>query len=693
MQNLLEPVSKRKRLFRHLLIFITCILCIFLTPKPGRFMYEFETGKTWQHADLVAPLSFAILKTDEEIENEKLNILENFKPIYVKNKNIPSKVITDFESLLSREIANKPGILSNQHIILNRSVNIINRIYETGIIELSEEHLSLKSEDLINVRVNLITESKAIGSFLNTVEAGRNIKGMTVSDTLLNRNEVLLPLIKSLIPDITYDKTLSEARLNELLNNISSSSGMISAGETVINQGNLITPEKYQILKSLKLEYERTVGKSENYYLVVAGHVMLILFLFLAFAVYIEQFQKILVRENKGIALLLFIMLVFVFASSRVAQIPIVSIYLIPFCIIPIVILAFFGSRIAFITHFVIILTCSLFVPNKFEFIIVQLLAGFTAILTMMRIRYMSHFFIANLLILFAYAFNYLGVNLIQHASLININWSEMLWFMGNFILTLLAYPLIYAFEKLFGYVSDITLLELGDVNNKLLRKLALEAPGTFQHSLQVANLSESVLSKIGGNALLARVASLYHDIGKLENPAYFIENQRYVKNPHDEISSEKSAKIIIEHVSKGVEIAKSYNLPKVIIDFIKTHHGTTRIEYFYQTELKKLSDENIDETKFRYPGPKPSSKETAVVMIVDSVEAASRSLKHPGKGDIENLVDEIIDAKLRDHQFEIADISLKNLKNIKEILKDLLKSLYHVRIEYPEEEKNKIIQ
>ncbi|MGZ5304248.1 MAG: HD family phosphohydrolase, partial [Bacteroidia bacterium] len=349
--------------------------------------------------------------------------------------------------------------------------------------------------------------------------------------------------------------------------------------------------------------------------------------------------------------------------------------------------------RIAFVTYFLVILLCGLVVPNPYEFVLVQTMAGFTAMLSMARIRYISQFFISALLIFMTYCLVYLGFSFIKSGLIKTVEWDIFIWFGGNFILTLLAYPLIYANEKIFGFLSDISLLELSDINNKLLKELFLRAPGTFQHSLQVANLAEAVIDRIGGNALLTRVGALYHDVGKLHNPEYFIENQKHSYNPHEQLTDLQSADMIIGHVTKGVETAQEYNLPKRVIEFIRTHHGTTRVEYFYKHYVQEHTGEEVDDTAFRYPGPKPSSKETAVVMIVDSVEAASRSLKEPDEKQIDNVVDKIIDNKIQDNQFDYATITINEINATRRILKKLVKSIYHIRIQYPSEgEKKKII-
>jgi hypothetical protein len=347
--------------------------------------------------------------------------------------------------------------------------------------------------------------------------------------------------------------------------------------------------------------------------------------------------------------------------------------------------LAIFDIRIGFISHIIIISIVSLFAPNSFEFLILQLIVGLGIVVLVKRVRYLSDFFIATLLILLIYNVTYLALKLFQISSLKELHISDFSWFAENFMLTLLAYPLIYAYEKVFGFVSDITLMELSDINKPLLKELAVTAPGTFHHSLQVANLSEAILNQIGGNALLARVGALYHDIGKTLSPQYFIENQKDLTNSlHNNLDEKQSAGIILDHVTNGVELAKKYKLPKVVVDFIRSHHGTSRTEFFYQNYIKKHPGEEISEEIFRYSGLKPTSKEMAVVMIVDGVEASSRSLKEITPETIDELVERIVQLKLTDKQLENAEISLYEITVAKNILKNSLKSIYHNRIEYP---------
>jgi putative nucleotidyltransferase with HDIG domain len=356
-----------------------------------------------------------------------------------------------------------------------------------------------------------------------------------------------------------------------------------------------------------------------------------------------------------------------------------------PICIVPIVIRAFFDTRLALFVHLVTIILISFIVPNSFEFVFLQLIAGIITILTVVDLQKRSQFFITSIFIFLAYSITYIGMTLLTAADLKSVEPIQFAMFAGSALITMFSYPLVYIFEKLLGLITDVSLMEYSDSNSKLLRQLAEKAPGTFQHSIQVANLSEEVVHKIGGSALLVRTGALYHDIGKMNNPMYFIENQNGNYNPHDELSNTESARILIDHVTEGIEIGKKYNLPEQIIDFIRTHHGTKKVEYFYMMECKENPDMNVDEKDFQYHGPSPFSKETAVVMMADSVEAASRSLKEPTEKNINKLVDNIIDKQMKEEQFYNADITFSDISAAKKILKRKLHNIYHVRIEYPE--------
>jgi putative nucleotidyltransferase with HDIG domain len=685
MQNPLQRLNTTENDYvRYALLLASILLVTFIIPKQAKFKYEFEQGKPWMNEDLVAPFSFAIQKTPAQLQREEEEIRANFKPFYEQDTKVATDRKQRFNSIITQLSETETGVTAEtKKYFLARGNEILKEIYERGILLLDTNIRSKPKEYIITELRSNVAEDKQLQSYYTLAEARSSVIDRAGKDTILNKAWFLRAIISSLEPNIVYDKNLSEKKLNETLGNISPTRGMVRQDEKIITKGSIITPERMQVLTSLKNEYEAKHGKS---YLLFLGYLILVASIFIMYAIHLEIFHKDVIFSARSLILILINVVIFTALTAYIAKRQMVHVYLIPYTIIPIILLAFFGLRLAFITYFLVILLCGLIVPNPYEFVLVETMAGFTALLSMARIRYISQFFISALLIFMTYCLVYLGFSFIKSGLIKTVEWDTFIWFGGNFILILLAYPLIYAYEKIFGFLSDISLLELSDINNKLLKELFLRAPGTFQHSLQVANLAEAVIDRIGGNALLTRVGALYHDVGKLHNPEYFIENQKHAFNPHEQLSDLQSAEIIIGHVTKGVETAQEYNLPRRVIEFIRTHHGTTRVEYFYKHYLQEHVDEDIDDTAFRYPGPKPSSKETAVVMIVDSVEAASRSLKEPDEKQIDNLIDKIIDTKIQDNQFDYATITINEINSTRRILKKLVKSIYHIRIQYPAE-------
>ncbi len=440
---------------------------------------------------------------------------------------------------------------------------------------------------------------------------------------------------------------------------------------------------KFRILRSFEKKHKSQYLSSQKKYTIAIGQSLLVAILMTCLALYFMFFRRNFMDNNKNIVFVLLIVVLAVAGTSIVLQYNLFSVYLVPLCLVPLIVRSFFDSRTAFFVHLIVALILGFVIPNGLHFIFLQVVAGMVGIYGFVNFRNRSQLFITTLIILAAYLACYIALNVVVEGDFEKIDWYTFGWLSISAFLTLLAYPIIYVFEKAFGFVSHVTLLELADTNNKLLRTLSRKAPGTFQHSLQVANLAEAAIHKVEGNSLLIRTAALYHDIGKMEAPMYFIENQSTGVNPHDELSYEESAQIIIHHVIKGVEIAKENNIPELIIDFIRTHHGTTKTEYFYR-KYKEENPDDDNESLFSYPEPIPFSKESAILMMADSVEAASRSIKQPNVEKIDSLVENIIDKQMSNHQFDNADITLKDITEIKKIFKKMLMNIYHVRVEYP---------
>jgi putative nucleotidyltransferase with HDIG domain len=526
----------------------------------------------------------------------------------------------------------------------------------------------------LNYNLSLI--NKNISTQLNTADvfninsAAQFVKQQIKSDFQIRNPDWLIKLITNhLKANYVYNEILTEKLENDALNNISTTRGMVQKGELVIANGTMVNTGTYQKLESLRGAYEEDAKVAGDKRLIFLGQLLLVGLIISILMVFLYLFRKDIYADNRQISLILLVITGMLLTLSWAIRIKVPSVYYIPFCIVPIIIRILFDTRLAKNIHLLVVLIAGFFVPNSFEFAFLQITAGMVAIYSIKNLIKREQFLISALLILLNYFIVFLGISLIRDGSIQEIEWINFVPFVFSVLLSLLAYPLIYAFERMFGITSDVTLMELTNTNSKLLRDLAFKAPGTFQHSLQVANLAEAAIFKIGGNALLVRAGALYHDIGKIVNPQFFIENQIMGINPHDSISYEQSAQIIIQHVKQGVEIS--------------THHGNTRVDYFYQSYLKNFPEKFVDENIFRYPGPIPFSKETAVLMLADSVEAASRSLKEPDSSSISDLVERIIDYKLNQDQLNDSDITLKDIETIKMIFKTMLMGIYHVRIDY----------
>jgi cyclic-di-AMP phosphodiesterase PgpH len=634
--------------------------------------------------DLYSPYNYAIQKTSEEIEEDKNEILNSVLPIYQYDSEISPKSIEAFNSEFESKWISS-GIDNNlKEKYLSLGNNLLQKVYDKGLINTVLKY----QRNGLNYNLSLI--NKNISSQLNTADvfnitsATQFIKQQVKSDFQIRNPDWLLKLITNhLKVNYVYNEILTEKLENDALNNISTTRGMVQKGELVVANGTMVNTGTYQKLESLRGAYEEDAKVAGDKRLIFLGQLLLVGLIISILMVFLYLFRKDIYADNRQISLILLVITGMLLTLSWAIRIKVPSVYYIPFCILPIIIRILFDTRLAKNIHLLVVLLAGFFVPNSFEFAFLQITAGMVAIYSIKNLIKREQFLISALLILLNYFIVFLGISLIRDGSLLEIEWVNFVPFVFSVLLSLLAYPLIYAFERVFGITSDVTLMELTNTNSKLLRDLAFKAPGTFQHSLQVANLAEAAIFKIGGNALLVRAGALYHDIGKIVNPQFFIENQIMGINPHDSISYEQSAQIIIQHVKQGVEIARKHQIPEMLIDFISTHHGNTRVDYFYQSYLKNFPEKFVDENIFRYPGPIPFSKETAVLMLADSVEAASRSLKEPDSSSISDLVERIIDYKLNQDQLNDSDITLKDIDTIKMIFKTMLMGIYHVRIDY----------
>lgn len=641
------------------------------------------------HEDLIAPFDFAILKPEQELEEEKQFALKDLKLYFKKDEELyqkqKEKLINDFETKWQIKYSDKRRLEQRKEKNRNVCLAIFDTIMQHGIIELTPEIEDKPEDYTIVVITNNVAEEKQLGDLFTIHTADKFIHSEPDKFEPVDKNLVVGLLENSLIQNIKFDTKTTEREKQALLDKISLTRGMVQSGERIVSKGELVSGEKYIVLESLRLDYESKLGSSFKYAGILAGQIILLSVSMLSLFLFLFFFKKEIYAETKKIVLILICILFMVLITSLVVKYKPDYLYLIPICLIPIITGIFFDTRLALFVHLITIIITGLLVPNSYEYVFLQLFAGTVTILSIVRLERRSQFFLTSVMIFFTYSLIYTGMTLIKEGGLEGINYVYFVLFAGSATFTLFSYPIIFIFEKLFGLITDVTLLELSNTNNKVLRELALKAPGTFQHSMQVANLAEEAIYEIGGNPLLVRTGALFHDIGKIDDPLFFIENQTTGVNPHDELTYDESARIIIGHVIKGVEKAKKHKLPEQIIDFIRTHQGTRKTDYFYTLAKKDNPDEEIDESVYTYHGPDPFSKETAVLMMADTVEAASRSLKNPDEEAINNLVENVINKQMENRQFDNADITFRDIKNIKKIFKKKLMNIYHLRIEYPE--------
>jgi hypothetical protein len=658
--------------YKGLLFTFSVLLIVFLFPKEGQFKYEFNQlkGKPWHYDNLIAPFDFPIYKTADEYNKEREQVIKNSRPYFIENSELLRKNIMRFDSLKGKDPVYAIG------------KPLLDSIYKVGILENHDVLQNRSADYTIYVLKNGIAEEHELKEFFTLASADRFISGYLGS--IKNRDDIINRIEDNLVQTLFYDDTLTKKSLQQDLNSVLPTKSKIVKGQIIISKGELVSEEKYNVLNSFRMEMEKTKVTSSDYWLLLLGQFiaaflcMSMIFLFLAF------FRKNIFAQNAHVTFIVIIILLFIFISERVSSSEKLNLLVVPFTIAPIIIRAFFDTRTALFTHLNIILLTSFFAAERFEFFFIETLAGIGAIFSIANMTRRSQLIVSCVIVLVIYALSHTALTFILETKSNSIVLSDYAVYGASALMVMVAYPMIFVFEKVFGFVSDFTLLELSDSNSPLLRELATKAPGTFQHTLQVANLAEEAIQKVGGNPLLIRTGAMYHDIGKIENPRYFTENQVAGSNPHEELSYEESAQLIISHVIKGVELARKYRLPEQIIDFIRTHHGTSLTRYFYKKYVNEYGVENTDESRFRYAGPVPFSKETAVLMMADSIEASSRSLRNYDAVSIDELVERIINSQIEEQQFLNSDITFRDITTIKKIFKKRLMNIYHVRIEYP---------
>lgn len=670
-------------------LFLTSVVILVLVfPKEGKFKYEFSKGKPWMHDDLIAPFDFAILKSPEEMDQEKAGLLKDLKPFFrfdrAFTKTQREELINYFDTKWKTKYVGNDKLENKRARNLHAVLSIFDSVMNTGVIE---NHSTIEGKSK-NFEINIVNDNvlrvEPLGDLFTIQQADKYIRKVLPSYENIDEPLMLNVLEHVLSQNVKYDAATSEKEKLGIISKVSPSRGLVQTNERIISRGELVSAEKFQVLESLRIDYENRLGSSFKLTGIVIGQIILLAISMAALFLFLMFFRAELFGETRQIVFLLLLIQTMVIITSLVVRFNPQYVYLIPVCLIPIIVSVFNDSRLALFSHLITIIITGFLVPNSYEYVFLQLFAGIVTILSTVRLERRSQFFFTSLVIFLTYSLIYTGMTLIKEGSLEDLNYTNYLLFAGSAFLTMFSYPLIFIFEKIFGMITNVTLLELSNTNNKLLRELALKAPGTFQHSMQMANLAEEAIHEIGGNPLLVRTGAWYHDIGKIDDPLYFVENQSTGVNPHDDLTYEESAEIIVDHVLRGVEKAKKYNLPEQIIDFIRTHHGTRKAEYFYKMAQKDNPDEEVDIDTYSYPGPAPFSKETAVLMMADTVEAASRSLKKPDEEAIDKLVESVINNQIASHQFDNADVTLRDIRKIKSVFKKKLMNIYHLRIEYP---------
>jgi cyclic-di-AMP phosphodiesterase PgpH len=677
-------LRKYSRNIKFLMMALSVCVIVLTLPKQAKFMYEIEKGRIWTQSDLVSPYNFAILKTPQEIDNDRRTALANITPIYQLHPDIEQAQLDTFKNTLDLKWHASGLDDKKKQEYLTVGTDLLKNIYETGLFRPNPKYQQFAPNYPVTILNKNIATDKNTGDLFTRQKALDYCSKSLDSDKSIDKTFLLDLIINRLQNNLTYDDMLTSRLEREALENLSVTRGMVQKDEIIVSKGSVVNDEVFQKLESYKKAFEDNTRVNGDRRLVLIGQTLLVAIAITLLMIFLYLFRRDIYNDNRLVGLILLVVTAMLSTLSLAIKLQMPNLYYIPYCIVPIIIRILFDTRLALNIHLLVVLIAGFFVPNSFEFAYFELTAGMVSIYSIKNLIRREQFLISAVIITFSYFVAFVGISFIREGSFMNIRWVDFMPFVVSVLLTLLAYPLIYLFEKVFGITSDITLIELTNTNAPLLRELAFSAPGTFQHSLQVANLAENAIYTIGGNALLVRAGALYHDIGKLENPLFFIENQSSGFNPHDKLPYEESAQIIIRHVTKGVELAEKADLPKVIIDFIRTHHGDTRVDYFYQSFLKNFPEKAAaNEKVFHYPGPIPFTKEGGVLMLADSVEAASRSLKEPDEQSISDLVDRIVKYKLDQGQLNDSAITLKDIETVKAIFKKMLMSIYHVRINY----------
>lgn len=662
---------------KTVLVCITVAIIVWFLPRNEGRMYRYDVGKPWMYGSVIAKFDFPIYKTDEAIKHEQDSLLKHFQPYYSLNPLIEKKQVERFLHDYEQGINGLPkeyvGIVAKQ----------MQEIYQMGIINTNEYNNIFKdSTSMIRFVSGKNAKSLKVSSFYSTIAAYEHIfanEKLAAQRAILSRCN----LNNYIEANIVYDKEKSDAEKNDLLSSIPLASGMVMSGQKIIDRGEIVNDYTCRVLNSFDKEMKRRSSTQDEIMTTFIGQILFVLILVMMFTSYLTLFRKDYFEKPRSLTMLYTMITLFPILVSMMMKHNFFSVYIIPFAMAAIFVRVFMDSRTAFITHVTMILICAAAVKYQYEFIIVQLASGLVAIYSLRELSKRSQIFITAILVTISSCIVYLALQLMQNNQVFNIDPSMYTYFIINGIFLLLSYPMMYLIEKMFGFISNVTLFELSNTNKGLLRNLSEIAPGTFQHSITVGNLAAEIANRIHANSLLVRTGALYHDIGKMTNPVFFTENQAGV-NPHDQLSDLESAQIIISHVTEGLKLAEKFNLPGIIKDFISTHHGTGLTKYFYINYCNEHPDEQVDKEMFQYPGPNPFTREQAILMMADTVEAASRSLNEYTEESISTLTNKLIDSQVAGGFFRECPITFRDIALAKSVLIERLKSIYHTRISYP---------
>lgn len=662
---------------KTVLVCITVAIIVWFLPRNEGRMYRYDIGKPWMYGSVIAKFDFPIYKTDEAIKHEQDSLLKHFQPYYSLNPLIEKKQVERFLHDYEQGINGLPkeyvGIVARQ----------MQEIYQMGIINTNEYNNIFKdSTSMIRFVSGKNAKSLKVSSFYSTIAAYEHIfanEKLAAQRAILSRCN----LNNYIEANIVYDKEKSDAEKNDMLSSIPLASGMVMSGQKIIDRGEIVNDYTCRVLNSFDKEMKRRSSTQDEIMTTFIGQILFVLILVMMFTSYLTLFRKDYFEKPRSLTMLYTMITLFPILVSMMMKHNFFSVYIIPFAMAAIFVRVFMDSRTAFITHVTMILICAAAVKYQYEFIIVQLASGLVAIYSLRELSKRSQIFITAILVTISSCIVYLALQLMQDNQVFNIDPSMYTYFIINGIFLLLSYPMMYLIEKMFGFISNVTLFELSNTNKGLLRNLSEIAPGTFQHSITVGNLAAEIANRIHANSLLVRTGALYHDIGKMTNPVFFTENQAGV-NPHDQLSDLESAQIIISHVTEGLKLAEKFNLPGIIKDFISTHHGTGLTKYFYINYCNEHPDEQVDKEMFQYPGPNPFTREQAILMMADTVEAASRSLNEYTEESISTLTNKLIDSQVAGGFFRECPITFRDIALAKSVLIERLKSIYHTRISYP---------